>query len=118
MKLYLYPQTKTCVNPIKKVAVLAAALLISLAGFSQELIFKNPTLASAAGTDGQDNAIYRFKNVTTNVDALVTINGRSSSQVKLVSIDLPGQGWDKAFQPQVTYGDGKTPNGITEWWME
>jgi hypothetical protein len=39
--------------------------------------------------------------------------------VKLLSIDLATDGWDKAFQPQVTCNDNNTtPSGIYDWWME
>src|SRR5882724_1896588 len=91
---------------------------LSIPAMSQQgLIFKNPVLLS--GTDGQDGAVYRFPNVTSNVDALLKINGRSSSSVKLISIDLTSDGWDKAFQPQVTCSDNNTtPAGIYDWWME
>src|SRR5215831_2213115 len=92
--------------------------VISIPAIAQQgLIFKNPTLIS--GTDGQDGAVYRFPLVTTNVDALVKINGRSSSIVKLLAIDLPGMGWDKAFQPQDACGNNNTtPQGVYDWWME
>src|SRR5690606_17718906 len=60
----------------------------------------------------------RFPQVTSNVDALVTINGRSSSMVKLLSIDMSHVGHDKAFQPQVTWNNNTTPGGTTDWWME
>jgi hypothetical protein len=98
------------------VALLASAL--SIPAMSQQgLIFKNPVLIS--GTAGQDGAVYRFSLVTSNVDALVKINGRSSSSVKLLAIDLNTDGWDKAFQPQVTCNDNNTtPSGIYDWWME
>ena len=92
----------------------------SLLSSAQELSFRDPELVS--GTDKQDGAIYRFRNVITsggpNVDALVTINGRSSSQVKLLNIDTKTTGHNKAFQPQITYGDNNSPAGITDWWME
>ena len=84
---------------------------------AQELVFKNFVLQS--GTAGADGAIYRFSSVTTGLDALVKINGRSSSMVKLVSIDLTTTGFEKSFQPQVTYGNNNTsPSGNTDWWME
>jgi len=114
-------------NPCPKVNVFvhlsknfAAALLLVLISFSvsaQGLVFSNPELSS--GTKGADGAVYRFNNVTTNIDALVTINGRSSSLVKLVNIDTTGIGHVKAFQPQVTYGDNNSsPAGNMDWWME
>lgn len=78
-----------------------------------ELVFKNPVLIS--GTAGQDGAKYRFSNIATDFDALVSIKGRSSSAVVLGSIDSAGIGWDKAFQPYVGI-PSVGPN--QEWWME
>ena len=49
-------------------------------------VFKNGVLQS--GTAGANNAVYRFPSVITGIDALVKINGRSSSMVQLVTIDL------------------------------
>src|SRR5882757_5335738 len=63
---------------------------------SNDLQFRNAKLES--GVDGKDGAIYRFSQVNNDVDALVKITGRSSSQVKLVSIDITNTGWDNAFQ--------------------
>ncbi|MBC7849255.1 MAG: T9SS type A sorting domain-containing protein [Chitinophagaceae bacterium] len=83
---------------------------------AQGLIFKNSTLHT--GIAGELNAIYRFPAVTTNVDALIQISDRSSSLVKLESIDLTNTGFDKAFQPQVSYNNGTAPNGVSDWWME
>jgi hypothetical protein len=84
-------------------------------GNSNDLQFRNAKLES--GVDGKDGAVYRFSQVNNDVDALVKITGRSNSQVKLVSIDITNTGWDNAFQPQVTYSNGKT-NGATDYWME
>jgi len=107
-------------------AIKAALVIIFLiAGFytvanaqtSQELVFKNPVLQS--GTAGANNAVYRFPSVMTGIDALIKINGRSSSMVQLVTIDLENTGFEKAFQPQVTYGSNNTsPAGYSDWWME
>jgi hypothetical protein len=80
-----------------------------------DLSFTNSSLYS--GTAGQDNAVYRFPSVNSNLDAFVKINGRSSSLVKLVSIDLTSTGFSKAFQPQVSYNNGST-NSAASWWME
>jgi hypothetical protein len=83
---------------------------------AQGLVFKNSSLQE--GTAGTPGAVYRFPKVSSDIDALVTITDRSSNKVRLVNIDLDNTGWDKAFQPQVTYGDNTTPNGRTDWWME
>jgi len=79
-----------------------------------ELVFKNATLY--AGLDGKDGAIYRFANVTTGIDALVTITRRSDPSVKLAAIDMPGSGWTKAFQPQLGFNGNVAP--WKTWWME
>ncbi|MBC7915051.1 MAG: T9SS type A sorting domain-containing protein [Pyrinomonadaceae bacterium] len=94
---------------------LSTAMLLPEAK-AQGLVFKNSILQS--GVAGQVDAVYRFPAVTTNVDALVKISGRSSSLVTLVSIDLPGMGFEKSFQPKVSYNNGTTPVGISDWWME
>ncbi len=122
---YLYPCPKLNVlfsSFALRIAVAVPFLLtvFSVAGnaqtTSQELVFKNAILE--LGTPGADAAVYRFPSVRTGVDALIKINGRSSSMVKLVSIDLANTGFEKAFQPQVTYNDNTTPAGNTDWWME
>ena len=122
MKTYIYPQTaKLFLHRWMLRIILVFVILIgSLLSSAQELSFKDPELVS--GIDKQDGAIYRFRNVITsggpNVDAMVTINGRSSSQVKLLDIDKKTSGHNKAFQPQITYGNNSSPAGITDWWME
>ncbi len=101
------------------------AVLMLIAAFSsaanaqnsQELVFKNAVLQS--GVAGADGAVYRFPSVMAGTDALVKINGRSSSMVQLVTIDLTTTGFEKSFQPQVTYGSNNTaPAGNSDWWME
>jgi hypothetical protein len=122
MKTYIYPQSAKLFlhRSMFRIMLSLLVMILSLAGSAQELSFKDPELSS--GVDKQDGAIYRFRNVITsggpNVDALVKINGRSSSQVQLLNIDTKTTGHNKAFQPQVTYGDNNSPAGITDWWME
>ena len=103
-----------------------ASILIFLLAFSSsvqsqtipELVFKSPTLLSAAGTAGNDGAQYLFKNVGPNLDAVVTIISRSSNQVVLGSIDTVGAGlgYDKSFQPVI--GIPGTAPANTNWWMK
>jgi len=124
MKL-LYPSPKENVFNSSTIIKTVFAVLFFTTTFSftvtaqsttaTELVFSNSSLVF--GTDGADNAVYRFPAVGTGVDALVKINGRSSSLVKLVSIDLTNTGFAKAFQPQVTYNNNTAP-GAAEWWME
>ncbi len=98
---YLYP---TVVKVYKLLFSLSILLFISQESFSQ-LTFKSPLLLQGDGK--AIGSIYRFSNVTTNVDALVTIdsliNGSSVS-----SIDISG-GYADAFQPQVKAGS----NGLS-----
>jgi hypothetical protein len=119
MKLYPAPKVNSfSPSYLLRIAV-AICFLISALGLAanaqQELVFKNSVLQS--GTAGADGAVYRFPNVVGTVDALVKINGRSSSHVNLVTIDLTSTGFDKAFQPQVSYDNGSTP-GAVDYWME
>lgn len=105
-------------STLKSTVLVLLMITTSVFGYTQELVFKGSKLepgSSAAGTDG---AVYRFPSVTTDVDALVTIIKRSSSLVKLIAIDLTSSGFDKAFQPQVTYNNGTTPKGYSDWYME
>jgi len=92
-----------------------------------ELSFKNPVLKTGRGcpADGQDGAQYIFENVGWGMDALVSILGRSSTDVTLSNMDiqgpeenpLAGTGLDNAWQPGIKFGEGKAPAN-TSWWME
>jgi len=92
-----------------------------------ELSFKNPVLKTGKGSpgDGLDGAVYIFENVGWDVDALVTILGRSSTAVSLSDADIKGPeqneyggtGYDNAWQPRVKYNDGNAPANQS-WWME
>ncbi|MFT3936802.1 MAG: T9SS type A sorting domain-containing protein [Chitinophagaceae bacterium] len=121
---HLYPTFNTSSFISSAILKAGIAIFFLVAAFSsanaqsaQELVFKNATLQS--GVAGADGAVYRFPSVKAGTDALVKINGRSSSMVKLVTIDLTTTGFEKSFQPQVTYGSNNTsPAGNTDWWME
>src|SRR4051812_574838 len=92
-----------------------------------QLSFRNPVLKTGNGcaADGLDGAVYIFENVGWDVDALVTILGRSSTKVTLSAVDIQGPeqdsasgtGDDNAWQPQIKYADGNAPAHET-WWME
>ena len=121
MKTYQCPQAialhlHSSANIRRLLILLWLLSFYALTASSQELVFKNAQLIS--GIDKQDGAIYRFSNVNSKVDAIVTIEGRSSTNVKLVSFDMDNTGHDKAFQPRVGYGNDNTPDGLTDWWME
>lgn len=59
--------------------------------------FSNAVLES--GTANTTGAVYRFANVYTNTDALVTVAGMSSG-ITLRSIDRTADGYQEAFQPE------------------
>jgi Secretion system C-terminal sorting domain len=80
-----------------------------------KLTFRKPNLIS--GNNGANGATYKFDNIGNNLDAVVKITGRSDALVKLVNIDMSGSGFDKAWQPQVGYNNGRTSKAA-EWWME
>jgi len=92
-----------------------------------ELVFANPQLQKGPGfpSDGLDGATYLFRNVANNVDALVTITGRSSNQVSLSTIDWPGPqedsaagaGYDNSWQPKIVFS-ASGPDQYQRWWME
>ena len=103
------------------------AVTVQAQSLIPELSFKNPVLKAGKGCAGEglDGAVYIFENVGWNMDALVTILGRSSSEVTLSSADIQGPeqdsskgtGDDNAWQPQIKYADGKAAAHKT-WWME
>lgn len=95
-----------------------AAILIPRQSSAQELVFNNVSLES--GSAGSNGAVYRFSNVTSGVDALLTIAARSDNNVSLLDIDITNTGHDKAFQPKVTYGrNNSSPRDRDfDWWME
>ena len=92
-----------------------------------ELSFKNPVLKTGKGCtgDGLDGAVYIFENVGWEIDALVTILGRSSEAVVLSNPDIPGlvldsvhgTGDNDAWQPRVKFGSGSA-EAHQSWWME
>jgi hypothetical protein len=92
-----------------------------------ELSFKDPVLKTGKGCagDGLDGAVYIFRNVGWDMDALVTILGRSSTEVTLSNADIQGPeensmngtGYDEAWQPRIKYSDGTAP-AHQIWWME
>ena len=107
-------------SSFKRTIFAGAALFTSLFVSAQvntvpELVFKNSVVVS--GSAGNNNAVYRFSDVTTNVDALVTIAGRSSNNVRVSSIDMTSTGYGNAFQPQISYNRGDAPRNTT-WWMD
>ena len=82
-----------------------------------EMTFENPALEPGSVSGTANGAVYRFANVTNQLDAIMTITGRSSSQVAINVLDLTGSGFNKAFQPQIKYNNGNV-SGAGTWWIE
>src|SRR5882724_3719053 len=61
-----------------------------------ELVFTHAELKTGPGAKpaGADGAVYVFPNVTSDIDAIITITGRSSNSVTLSNLDLIGPGED------------------------
>ncbi len=63
-----------------------------------ELEFSNALLLS--GVDGQEGAVYLFKNVTSQFDATIKLKKFSSPDIYMRNFDNTTFGWGKAFQPE------------------
>lgn len=116
MKTSLLP--KTIITLSLKAIMLGVTMFISSFSFAVnggKLDFNNATLVS--GKAGANGSVYKFSNIGNNLDALVTIIGRSDSLVYLVTMDMASCGFNKAWQPQVGYNKG-TAAKAADWWME
>lgn len=82
-----------------------------------EMTFENPALEPGSVTGTANGAVYRFANVTSQLDAIMTISGRSSSQIAILNLDITGNGFNKAFQPQIRFNNGNI-NSASSWWIE
>lgn len=117
----LLPFLKTVCRTFLAIFLLTPSILIkaqSVAGGTvvvPELVFKDPQLES--GVSGSDGATYRFSQVTSEVDVIMKIERRSSSQVKITNIDLKNTGYDNAFQPRISYNNGNA-TANRNWWIE
>lgn len=127
---YKNPIVTTCRGDIKTTATRICAVFVlflsfivsSSAQIVPQLTFQNPQLIS--GTDKADGAVYRFSNVTTGIDALFTIVGRSDANpggvnptnyVELSEVDMTFSGSNNAFQPRVTFIGN---NANKDWWID
>jgi len=116
----IYQRLKNSALPFitaRKIFLLCAITFLgsSTVAISQELIFKNPVLTS--GVEGQNDAVYRFSNVSSTIDALLKVKKRSASNVIIENIDVTEFGWEKALQPRIGI-DGGIVSGINDWWIE
>ncbi|MGC4038272.1 MAG: T9SS type A sorting domain-containing protein [Chitinophagaceae bacterium] len=71
---------------------------------AQSLSFTNPTLQS--GTDLKKGAVYLFKNVTTGINATVTISDLvNGATINKIDDNGGGVGYLNAFQPEIKSGN-------------
>ena len=77
------------------------------------LNFNNPALISGTGVLGAVGSKYRFSNITTGVDGILTIVAKSHADISIISLDEPAAtsgGYNEAMQPIIDYnwinGDG------------
>ncbi len=87
-----------------------ATTYVSLNCSGPVLNLQNPVLISGAA--GATGSRYRFSSVTTGTDAILTIVGKSHSDINIVSLDEPAAtngGYDAAFQPIIDYNWYNTP---------
>jgi hypothetical protein len=111
----LLPATSTLRKITRHIFLLWFISFAISSAYAQGLVFQNSRLES--GRAGADKATYRFPNVKSGLDALVTIKGRSDAKVSLVSIDVTTEGHPKSFQPKVSYNGGSAP-GKAKWYMD
>lgn len=112
MKTVLH-NTRNFLTPV--FAAVLGLFSVNSSAQTTEMVFENPSLVS--GSNNADGAVYKFASVSPGKDALVTINGRSSSMVSIANLDIHGQGFNKAFQPQIRYNNGNVSTA-TSWWIE
>jgi hypothetical protein len=82
-----------------------------------DMTFENPALEPGSVSGTANGAEYRFSNVTNQLDAIMKITGRSTSQVTINNLDITGNGFNKAFQPQIKFNSGNI-NSAGSWWIE
>lgn len=87
--------------------ILAAALLLANQSQAQSatgLSFINSTLES--GQDLKVGAVYRFADVTTNTDALVSVDSLvNGAKLNKIDDNSNGTGYKEAFQPAIQSGN-------------
>jgi len=98
---HLYPVlTKTALPLTKRIVLLFALFIYSLAAVSQTLNFQTPTIES--GTANQPGCVYRFSHITSGglIDALVSVD--SLIGITLSDIDATPSGSSSiGLQPQM-----------------
>ena len=92
---------KTFATSTRKLRFFAFLLLFSFCTYAQpapDYTFATPVLLS--GTGNQPGAVYRFSNIKTGVDAIVTV--QNVVNATLANLDATGSGYNAAFQPNIT----------------
>lgn len=103
---------------LRLILLLSVSLLqaqFSLSQTAPEMKFDSYSQVPGTGSFGSVGSVYRFTNVMSGADALLTIRDRSSSSVRITSFDMTSTGFDKAFQPQL---DNGSVSRSSNWWME
>jgi hypothetical protein len=92
---------KTPTRSLKNVYIVVSFLLSTTFSFSQPAaVYSFTTNSLVSGVDRAVGAVYRFTNVRTGVDAIVTITGAVNAT--LAALDQVGPGYTPAFQPNIT----------------
>ena len=110
--------TNTLKSGIQISLISFSLVLINLSAQSQtypSLSFTNPTLKS--GTALQQGAVYKFINVTTGVDAFVTIQSTLNGATVTNIDQFGGVGYDPGFQPIVSSSSG-SPDSYVRFLIE
>jgi Secretion system C-terminal sorting domain len=91
------------------ISLLITLLISSLQFVSAQIKFTTNSLES--GTNKQAGAVYRFKSVLPNIDALVTIDSLVNG-ASIVDMDQSGYGFEDAFQPRIQSGGNGVSYGV------
>ena len=90
-----------------------AALSVAFNCGGPLLSFANPVLVTGTGAFGAVGSQYRFSNITTGVDGLLTIVAKTHADINIITLDEPAAtsgGYNEAMQPIIDYnwfnGDG------------
>jgi hypothetical protein len=90
-----------------------AALSVAFNCGGPLLNFANPVLVGGTGAFGAVGSKYRFSNITTGVDGLLTIVAKTHPDITIITLDEPAAtsgGYNEAMQPIIDYnwfnGDG------------
>ena len=70
------------------------------------LNFNNPALIGGTGVSGAVGSKYRFSNITTGIDGILTIVSKSHPDITIVTLDEPAAtsgGYNEAMQPIIDY---------------